>query len=70
MTLADIVEQIGSSYGDIRALARASEVSPKEVAAALAKAKPDTAEFVVLSLLAEFNPYGIEKVEEAPAVTE
>lgn len=56
MTLADIVEQIGSSYGDIRAMARAAAVSPKEVAAALAKTKPGTVDHVVLSLLAEYHP--------------
>lgn len=56
MTLADIVEHIGSSYGDIRALARAAAVSPKEVAAALAKSKPGTVDHVVLSLLAEYHP--------------
>lgn len=66
MTLADIVEQIGSSYGDIRALARASEVSPKEVAAALAKAKPGTVDHVVLSLLAEYHPV----VDSKPAPKE
>lgn len=56
MSLADTVKEIASSYGDIRAQAQAAAVSPKEVAAALAKAKPDTAEHVVLSLLAQFNP--------------
>jgi hypothetical protein len=60
MSLADTVAEIAASYGDIRALAMSASVSAKEVAAALAKAKPDTAEFVVLSLLAEFNPV-IEK---------
>ena len=56
MSLTETVKEIVSSYGDIRAMARSAAVSPKEVAAALAKAKPDTAEFVVLSLLAEVNP--------------
>lgn len=64
MKLAEVIEEISSSYGDIRAQARAAVVSPKEVAAALAKAKPDTAEFVVLSLLAEFNPNQVESAAE------
>lgn len=54
--LTEVIEEIGSSYGDIRALARAAAVSPSEVAAALAKAKPGTVEHVVLSLLAEYHP--------------
>jgi hypothetical protein len=62
MSLTETVKQIASSYGDIRAMAMAAAVSPKEVAAALSKAKPDTVEFVVLSLLAEFHP-----VAAAPA---
>lgn len=66
MTLADIVEQIGSSYGDIRAMARAAAVSPKEVAAALAKSKPGTVDHVVLSLLAEYHPV----VDSKPAPKE
>lgn len=54
--LTEVIEQIATSYGDIRAQARAAAVSPKEVAAALAKAKPGTVEHVVLSLLAEYHP--------------
>lgn len=62
--LTEVIEEIGSSYGDIRALARAAEVSPKEVAAALAKAKLGTVEHVVLSLLAEYHPVPVEKPKE------
>jgi hypothetical protein len=54
--LTDVVKEISESYGDIRALARSAAVSPKEVAAALAKAKPGTVDHVVLSLLAEYHP--------------
>jgi uncharacterized protein YidB (DUF937 family) len=61
--LSDVVEEIGSSYGDIRALARSAAVSPKEVAAALAKAKPGTVDHVVLSLLAEYHPVVDSKPE-------
>lgn len=61
MTLTEIIDEIGSSYGDIRAMAQAAAVSPKEVAAALAKAKRDTVEYVVLSLLAECHPFVADK---------
>ena len=54
--LSAIVKEIAASYGDIHAQSRAAQVSPKEVAAALAKAKPDTAEFVVLSLFSQYHP--------------
>ena len=56
MALTDIIKEIGSSYGDIRSMARAADVSPKDVAAALAKSKPGTVDHVVLSLLAEYHP--------------
>jgi len=64
--LTEIVKEIGESYGDIRALARSAAVSPKEVAAALAKAKPGTVDHVVLSLLAEYHPV----VDSKPAPQE
>jgi acyl-CoA synthetase (NDP forming) len=47
-------------------LARSAAVSPKEVAAALAKAKPGTVDHVVLSLLAEYHPV----VDSKPAPQE
>ncbi len=65
MTLSEIVDQIGTSHGDIRAQARAAAVSAKEVAAALAKAKPGTVDHVVLSLLAEHHP--VVDAKPAPA---
>lgn len=67
--ISKVIEEISSSYGDIRSLARAAEVSPKEVAAALAKAKPGTVEHVVLSLLAEYHPVAEVPVEK-PVVKE
>ncbi len=45
--------------------ARAAAVSAKEVAAALAKAKPGTVDHVVLSLLAEHHP--VVDAKPAPA---
>jgi len=59
--ISKVIEEISSSYGDIRSLARAAEVSPKEVAAALAKAKPGTVEHVVLSLLHPVVDAPVEK---------
>ena len=68
--ISKVIEEISSSYGDIRALARAAEVSPKEVAAALAKSKPGTVEHVVLSLLAEYHPVTEVAVEKPPVKEE
>lgn len=53
--LADVVKALVASYGDLDALAKVQPVSGDEVAAALAKAKPDTAEFVVLTALAKYH---------------
>ena len=53
--LANIVKALVASYGDLDALARVQPVSGDEVAAALAKAKPDTAEFIVLTALARYH---------------
>lgn len=66
MSLTEIVKEIAASYGDIRAQAQAAAVSPQEVAAAFAKAKQDTADHVVLSLLAQFHPL----VDAAPVADE
>ncbi|NDB59685.1 hypothetical protein EB001_14750 [bacterium] len=49
--IKDAVKTLTSSYGDINAEARSWNFSAKEVDAELAKAKPDTAEYVVLNLL-------------------
>lgn len=64
--LNDIIDEMVSSYGDLSAMARSAQVSAKDVAAALAKAKPDTAEFVVLSLLAQANPVTVSVAPVAP----
>jgi hypothetical protein len=57
MTLDEVVELLASTYGDPALIARGLPVDAKEVADALGKATPDTTEFVVLSLLAQLNPY-------------
>lgn len=57
MTLDEAIETITSTYADPMLMARGLPVDAKEVADALAKASPGTAEFVALTLLAQFNPY-------------
>lgn len=52
----EIIEQMVGHYGDLRAFARGLPVDAAEVAAALAQAEPDTAEFVCLQILSELNP--------------
>jgi hypothetical protein len=57
MTLDDAVETLATTYADPVLIARGLPVDAKEVADALANATPDTTEFVVLTLLAQVNPY-------------
>lgn len=57
MTLDDAIEVLASTYLDPLLVARGLPVDAQEVATALAAAIPDTTEFVVLSLLAQVNPY-------------
>ena len=57
MTLDDAIEVLASTYLDPSLVARGLPVDSQEVATALAAATPDTTEFVVLSLLAQVNPY-------------
>lgn len=56
MALADVVKEIVAQYGDLHVLCRNAQVDPVEVKDALAKAKPDTAEHVVLAFLHKFHP--------------
>ena len=57
MTLTEAIETLATTYSDPVLIARGLPVDAKEVADALAKATPDTTEFVALTLLAQFNPY-------------
>ena len=57
MTLDEAIETLASTYADPVLVARGLPVDAKEVAVALAKASPDTTEFVALTLLAQANPY-------------
>jgi len=55
-TLDQVVEGLVSASGDLDLIARFSVVDADEVAAALASAEVDSAEGVVLALLAKYNP--------------
>lgn len=57
MTLDEVIEVLASTYADPMLIARGLPVDAKEVADALKEATPDTTEFVVLSILAQLNPY-------------
>ena len=72
MTLDEAIETLATTYADPVLIARGLPVDAKEVADALAKATPDTTEFVVLTLLSQFNPSVAPVVaqEVAPEVTQ
>lgn len=55
-TLDQVVEGLVSASGDLDLIARFSVVDANEVAVALASAEVDSAEGVVLALLAKYNP--------------
>jgi hypothetical protein len=56
MKIADAVEVLANTYQSLDMVAQGLEVKASEVAAAFAKAKPDTFEFVCLTILAKYNP--------------
>ena len=56
MKVADAVEVLATTYQSLDAVALGLEVTASEVATELAKAKPDTVEFVCLTILARYNP--------------
>lgn len=56
--LESAVEVLTSTFQSLNLVARALVVDPKEVADALAACEnQDTAEFVALTALAQYNPY-------------
>lgn len=55
MKVADAVSVLATTYLSLDVVARGLEVTAAEVTAALAKAKPDTVEFVCLTVLAQYN---------------
>jgi hypothetical protein len=53
MKLDQAIEVLSSTYMSLEAVARGLEVDPVEIEKALAKAEPDTTEFVCLTTLAK-----------------
>lgn len=62
--LKDVLASMVSSYSDLTLLARGQVVDANEVAQAIAKADPDSAEMVALQALAKWNPVATQ--ETAP----
>ena len=54
--LENAIQVLTQSFSDLRLVARGLKVDPEEVAKELAKAEPDTAEYVALGILHELNP--------------
>jgi len=69
MNVADAVEVLATTYQSLDLVAQGLTVTASEVATALAKAKPDTTEFVCLTILARYNPVA-QVIEETPQTTE
>ena len=55
MNVADAVKVLATTYQSLDLVAQGLEVTASEVATALANAKPDTTEFVCLTVLARYN---------------
>jgi hypothetical protein len=64
MKLLEAIEILTSTYQSIDAVALSLPVDAKEVADALAKANPDSAEYVALQALAKVNSYENTKKEK------
>ena len=54
--LKDVLAVMVSSYSDLTLLAKGQVVDANEVAQAITKADPDSAEMVALQALAKWNP--------------
>lgn len=67
MKIADAIEVLANTYQSLDMIAQGLEVKASDVATALAKAKPDTVEFVCLSVLAKYNPVNTEVVTPEPS---
>jgi endonuclease/exonuclease/phosphatase (EEP) superfamily protein YafD len=65
-TLTQVLAEMTSSYMSLDVLARSQNVNANDVAKAIAKADPDSAEMIVLQALAKFNPVQVTVQEEAP----
>jgi len=67
--LKDVLAEMTSSYSDLTQLARGQVVDAIEVAQAISKADPDSAEMVALQALAKWNPVQETTPVEAPVET-
>jgi hypothetical protein len=56
MKVKDAVKLLVNSYGNAREQAKSCQVDPKEIQKELLTAIPDTAEYLVLTYLAEAYP--------------
>lgn len=71
MNLQAAIDELTSTYQSLDVVAQGLKVDSKQVADALKKAKPDTAEYVALQALAKYNPPAPEPLpKEAPAAEE
>jgi hypothetical protein len=64
MKITEALEILTTTYQSLDAVAMGLEVDAKEVADALAKANPDSAEYIALQVLAKYNPYTANKTKE------
>ena len=69
MKVADAVEVLATTFQSLDLVAQGLEVKAREVATALANAKPDTTEFVCLTILARYNPMA-QVIQETPQTEE
>jgi predicted ABC-type ATPase len=65
-TLTQVLAEMTSSYMSLDVLARSQNVNADDVAKAIIKAEPDSAEMVALQALAKWNPVQVTVQEEAP----
>jgi len=59
--LKDVLAVMVSSYSDLTLLAKGQVVDANEVAQAITKADPDSAEMVALQALAKWNPLATQE---------
>ena len=60
--LKDVLAVMVSSYSDLTLLAKGQVVDANEVAQAITKADPDSAEMVALQALAKWNPVATQEI--------
>jgi len=64
MKLSEAIELLTTTYQSLDSVASGLPVDAKEINDALAKADPDSAEYVALQALAKFHPYENTKKEK------